>query len=153
MSLEHVSMQSLRLSALALASAVIGAGTILAYGVMWPAASGLSCRAEAASMARLELLFGAGTADGKGVSEAEWTAFLASEVTPRFPDGLTVFTGHGQWREGAGPVVAEASRMLLIWYRPGLDSERRIEAIRAAYKSRFGQKSVMRVDERSCVSF
>ena len=39
------------------------------------------------------------------------------------------------------------------WYRPAADSEARIEAIRAAYKTRFRQESVMRVDGVSCVSF
>ena len=43
--------------------------------------------------------------------------------------------------------------MLVIWYRRAADSEAKIEAIRAAYKARFGQESVMRVDGVSCVSF
>jgi hypothetical protein len=43
--------------------------------------------------------------------------------------------------------------MLLIWHRPSADSEEKIEAIRSAYKARFGQASVLRVDGLSCVSF
>ena len=41
----------------------------------------------------------------------------------------------------------------MIWYRRGADGEADIEAIRAAYKTQFGQESVMRVDGVSCVSF
>ena len=56
------------------------------------------CRATAKLMARLELFFGTGRATGEPVSEKEWTSFLDSEVTPRFPDGLTVFAGRGPGR-------------------------------------------------------
>ena len=86
-------------------------------------------------------------------ARSEWRAFLDTEVTPRFPDGLTVLTGYGQWRSEAGRIAKEASRVLVIWYQPGADSEAKIEAIRSAYKARFGQESVMRVDGTSCVSF
>jgi len=91
--------------------------------------------------------------DGTEIGESEWRAFLDAEVTPRFPDGLTVLTGYGQWRNSAGVVAKETSKMLVIWHRPAADSEARIEAIRSAYKARFGQASVMRVDGVSCVSF
>ena len=104
-------------------------------------------------MARLELLFGADRAGGAPVGEAEWSLFLDSEVTPRFPDGLTVFDGAGQWRGSGGGILRERSRLLVIWYRPTGRSEADIEAIRDAYKRRFAQESVLRADGVSCVSF
>lgn len=116
-----------------------------------PLAAG--CRAGAEAMARLELLFGLARRDALPVSEGEWAAFLDAEVTPRFPDGLTVLTGDGQWRNTAGAIVKERSKVLVIWHKPSADSEGRIEAIRAAYKKRFSQESVMRVDGVSCVAF
>ena len=64
-----------------------------------------------------------------------------------------MLTGYGQWRSSVGGRAKEKSRVLVIWYRPAADSEARIEAIRSAYKARFGQESVMRVDGVSCVSF
>jgi hypothetical protein len=103
-------------------------------------------------MARLELLFGTRGKRGE-VGPRAWTRFLAKEVTPRFPDGLTVFEGYGQWRAPSGYLSREPSRMLLIWYQPDDKSDAKIEAIREAYKKRFGQASVMRVDAVSCVSF
>lgn len=111
------------------------------------------CKDPASPMARLELLFGADRAGGTPVGEAEWSLFLDSEVTPRFPDGLTVLDGAGQWRSGGGGILRERSRLLLIWYRPTARSEADIEAIRAAYKQRFAQESVLRADGVSCVSF
>ena len=42
------------------------------------------------------------------VSEPEWETFLADVVTARFPDGLTVFRSHGQWRGSRRPAGAGA---------------------------------------------
>lgn len=112
-----------------------------------------ACKDPASPMARLELLFGADRAGGTPVGEAEWSLFLDSEVTPRFPDGLTVLDGAGQWRDGSGAILRERSRVLVIWYRPTARSEADIEAIRSAYKQRFAQESVLRADGVSCVSF
>ena len=105
-----------------------------------------TCRTGAATYTRLELLFGLGKQDGGEVSDEEWRAFIEMEVTPRFPDGLTVLTAYGQWRGRSGEIARETSRVLVIWYRRGADSEADIEAIRHAYKAQFSQESVMRVD-------
>jgi hypothetical protein len=113
----------------------------------------ISCPAKAALMARLELLFGMSRRDNPPVSDAEWQSFVDQEVTPRFPDGLTIVQGYGQWRNSKGVIAKENSRVLMIWYEPKADSDERIEAIRTAYKARFQQESVMRVDSFSCVSF
>ena len=146
-------MQQLKLPAIALALAGLGVGAVAAY--RWTAAgpAGVTCRAGAATYARLELLFGLGRQGGGEVSEEEWRAFLEAEVTPRFPDGLTVLTAYGQWRSRSGEVAREPSRVLVIWHRRETGSEAEIEAIRQAYKAQFGQESVMRVDGASCVSF
>ena len=114
---------------------------------------GFSCPVNASAMARLELYFGLSKPDGGVVSDAEWDAFVAAEVTPRFPDGLTILSGYGQWRNAAQTIVREFSHVLIILYAPAADAELRIEAVRAAYKARFQQESVMRIDSASCVSF
>jgi hypothetical protein len=115
---------------------------------------GLDCRTTAKPLVRLELLFGSERKNTFPISDEEWAAFLAAEVTPRFPDGLTVLTGYGQWRDAKGTLVKETSRLLLIWYAPQADGDTRIEAIRTAYKTRFGQDSVLRADGApACVSF
>jgi hypothetical protein len=117
-------------------------------------ADGSLCRATATRMARLELLFGMTKSDGRNVAEFEWQTFVDKEITPRFPQGLTVMSGIGQWRNSAGTITRERSRMLVVWYSSRSDeSEADVEAIRSAYKAQFGQESVMRVDGSSCVSF
>jgi hypothetical protein len=119
-----------------------------------PALSQPSCAEGAFPMARLELYFGTQKPGGAPVTDAEWGAFLNEEVTPRFPDGLTVLTGNGQWRNAAGVITKETSAVLVILYEPSAEKEAAIEDIRAAYKDRFDQESVMRVDAGTqCVSF
>ena len=145
--------EQLRLPIVAAAFATLGAIAVIAFNAVTPQPIGASCRGGATAYARLELLFGLGKKDGGEIGESEWRAFLDAEVTPRFPDGLTVLNGYGQWRNSGGTIAKEKSVMLVIWYRPAADSEARIEAVRSAYKSRFGQESVMRVDGISCVSF
>ncbi len=114
---------------------------------------GISCQAGAAPMARLELLFGMSRRDAPPVSDEEWQSFVDQEVTPRFPDGLTIVQAYGQWRNSQGVIAKEISRVLMIWHEPKPASDAQIEAIRTAYKTRFKQESVMRVDSFSCVSF
>jgi hypothetical protein len=142
-----------RLPAIAVACAGLGAGAVATYRLTAPEPRAVACRPGAKALARLELLFGMGKPDGAEVSDGEWRAFLDAEVSPRFPDGLMVLTGYGQWRDSAGGRAREKARVVEIWYRPSADSDARIEAIRAAYKGRFAQESVMRVDGVSCVSF
>jgi hypothetical protein len=103
-----------------------------------------------------ELYFGLGPADHpeKGVSEAGWRDFLDKEVTPRFPEGLSVLDVYGQW-EGKGKSAPERlrSKMLVIDYADTQENRDKIEAIRSAWKQRTGDQSVMRVTEPADVSF
>jgi hypothetical protein len=108
---------------------------------------------------RSELFFGTAKPDGSEVTEAEWTAFLAAEVTPRFPDGLTVLEAAGQWQGEDGEVVRERSKQLILLYpsEATVEAGEKIEAIRAAYETAFAQESVLRADDGEpapvCVSF
>jgi hypothetical protein len=103
---------------------------------------------------RYELFFGASRRDGGAITDAEWRGFIDSEVAPRFPDGLTVFDGYGQWRSPDGAITREPSRALQIWVKRSEAADASLEAIRAAFKARFDQDSVMRVDgAEDCVSF
>jgi hypothetical protein len=99
---------------------------------------------------RTELFFGAGRAGEPDVTEAEFRSFLDEHVTPKFPDGLTVLSGRGQFCcDAGGGVVAEGSFVLVLLYpRAARESGgRKIERIRAEYKERFKQQSVLRVDD------
>jgi hypothetical protein len=91
---------------------------------------------------------------GRKGGDARWSAFLAREVTPRFPDGLTVYQTTGQWRDPARNVlVRERSRVLRIIVPADPPTRDRVEAVAAAYKKQFQQKSVGIVMRPACVSF
>ncbi|MGQ4388279.1 DUF3574 domain-containing protein [Streptomyces sp. SAS_270] len=100
------------------------------------------------------LLFGTQRPDGgPAVTDRQFMAFVDREITPDFPDGLTVQSGRGQWRDAHGTVEKERSYVLTLLYpvaRAGT-SDRRIEEIRRAYEKAFGQESVGRVDDRARV--
>jgi hypothetical protein len=90
---------------------------------------------------------------GRAGGEAKWRAFLAREVTPRFPDGLTVYETAGQWRDPATKVIArEKSRVLRIIASADTAPDK-IAAVAEAYKTQFRQKSVGVVTREVCASF
>jgi hypothetical protein len=101
-----------------------------------------------------ELLFGR-SIEGKGtVSNIQWSDFLAKEVTPRFPDGLTVFNTTGQWRDSeTKQIVHEPSFIVLILAPNSPDTLTRLSEIRTAYKIRFHQQSVGLTLSPTCVDF
>ena len=95
-----------------------------------------------------ELMLGRGKAN-----EARWAQFLAREVTPRFPDGLTVYETTGQWRDPATKAIArERSRVLRIIVPADTPADK-IAAVAEAYKKQFRQKSVGVVTRQVCASF
>ena len=104
-------------------------------------------------MTQTTLYFGLNRPQGAAISDAEWQGFVDGEVTPRFKDGLTVFAARGQWLGNDGKLARENSKALMLIHRPDKASEQNIEALRAIYKQRFAQESVMRVDAPACVAF
>lgn len=113
--------------------------------------------AEAEPWVRTELFFGTAKPDGSAVTDTEWDAFLDREITPRFPDGLTVLSGAGQWQGEDEVIIEERSKLVILLYpREAVDeSNAEIEAIRTAYEEQFQQQSVLRADDDRpvCTSF
>lgn len=103
--------------------------------------------------ARTELLFGLSRSGGPDITEAEFQGFIDAKVTPRFPEGLTLLAGNGQFRDSAGNIIQEGSKLLILLYPFSKDSSALVDEVRNDYKGDFQQESVLRVDEFSCVSF
>jgi hypothetical protein len=117
---------------------------------------GDAARPEAAHWLRCELYFGIGTfgAPDDGVGEMRWLAFLDREVTPRFPDGLTVLDAYGQWRGRPNEAPSRLrSKMLIILCEDTQANRASIDAIRTAFKAATHDKSVLLATERVDVSF
>ena len=114
---------------------------------------------QAELWARTEMYFGTTNKETQApYSNEEWLQFLADEVTPRFPDGLTVLTGLGQWRESeSAEIEQERSNVLIILYplSTAQESSVKLEEIRDAYEQQFNQSSVLRTDDSVgvCTSF
>jgi hypothetical protein len=108
----------------------------------------LAARNGSLNFARTELFFGTAKPDGV-VTDDEFFAFIDAEVTPRFPDGLTLLKGDGQFRGEDGVIIKEDSFVLILLHpvEDFRENSRRINAIRRLYRQQFQQESVLRVDD------
>ncbi len=88
------------------------------------------------------------------IDDARWQQFLDREVTPRFPDGLTVFDAYGQWlfRGRAAPERLD-SKVLVILHPDVAGHRAKIDEIRSAWKAETGHQSVLWASQVSEVSF
>jgi hypothetical protein len=151
----------LRVSLLALLAALSLLGCVPHQGaVTTPNAPTLAGDTKHPAAARnwveTRLYFGLGPSEhlDQGVSETEWRAFLDREVTPRFPTGLSVVDVYGQWQgKDQKQVERLRSKMLIILYADSAENSAKIDAIRAAWKDKTGDQSVLRVTEPADVSF
>jgi hypothetical protein len=121
-----------------------------------PVVSGASeaCVAPAQPRAVAQMFFGRNIGGTLGVSEDDWAAFVDREITPHFPDGLTVADVDGQWRDSEnGQIVREPSKQLTVFLADQPRDRAALDAIAEAYKTQFQQQAVALVVETSCVSF
>ena len=112
-----------------------------------------SCPEGTKEFTEYQLFMGRSGPEGEIVDDQAWDTFLADIVTPRFPDGLTVLDGQGQWRGSDGLIKREHSKLLVILAPPDDDKTRLIDEISDEYKRRFSQESVLQVVDDACVSF
>ncbi len=115
-------------------------------------AQNLVCPPPLKAMMRAELFFGRNIGGELGVSDRQWTQFVARELTPRFPNGLTVIDGKGQWR-GDSTIMRETSKIVIVVLTDTADAHDRLAAVTAAYKKHFAQKSVGFVTQPVCAAF
>lgn len=138
------------------ATVLLAAGAPAAYATFGDDTAAGTATARGAAYLETRLFFGTERPDGgPDVTDEQFMAFVDREVTPAFPEGLTVQDGRGQWRDASGRIERERSYELTLLY-PAAEAKARdprIERIRAAYERAFGQESVARVDERTMADF
>lgn len=98
------------------------------------------------------LYFGRAMGDGGEVPEQAWRQFLEEFVTPRFPDGLTVWSAEGQYRNSSGAVVKERTFILEIYHPGAASADNAFGEIVDEYKRRFNA-AVLRVTAPATVRF
>lgn len=141
--------------------ALLAVGTPVAYATLGTGASpeprpATSTASRGKAYIETRLFFGTERPDGGAdVSGRQFLAFIDREVTPRFPDGLTIQDGRGQWRDSNGVIERERSYELTLLY-PSSEARQRdpqIERIRDAYEKAYAQDSVARLEERTTADF
>jgi len=111
------------------------------------------CGPGMSSMVRDVLYFGRSIPGGGIVSDSAWTKFVAEVITPAFPDGFTVTSGIGQWRDSGGIVASEASMIVTITHAESGDDEAAVLGLGERYRVIFHQEAVMHEHSKVCVSF
>ena len=86
------------------------------------------------------------------VKDVDIRKFVDAEVTPRFPDGVTVVDGGGQWKGDDNRLIREAAKVVLIVLPARGDPLPQVEAVRTAYRVRFKQDSVVVMPPPACVA-
>jgi len=134
---------------------LLGAGAIALLIMNKPVlAQGIACSDPQRPMLEIDLLFGRNIGGALGVSEDEWSDFVAKEISPRFPQGLSVDDAVGQWRDrDTDAIVKEPSKDVQIIVPQDAEVKGKIDAIVTAYKERFRQQSVGIILRPACVSF
>ena len=102
---------------------------------------------------RCELFFGQSIPGGGVVSPVAWQSFVDREVTPRFPQGLTVLQAEGQWRNAQGGIDREASRVLVLLLPAEAARGPVMDELRARYREQFRQEAVGRACTAADVRF
>ncbi|HWA61074.1 MAG TPA: DUF3574 domain-containing protein [Caulobacteraceae bacterium] len=131
--------------------AALAAGPVLARTA--PAAQAATCPQALHRATTAELYFGRNVGDEVGVSDEDWKDFLDHEISPRFPDGLSVSDVYGQWRGPKGHFVREPSKAVMLVLAGDAAEPAKLRAIRDAYRRRFHQDSVLLIERTACVSF
>jgi hypothetical protein len=94
-----------------------------------------------------KLYFGLSSPRGE-ISAEQFGAFVDSAITPRFPDGLTVYEAAGQWRGADNTVDRERSMVVEIVHQRSADADSAVRLIAESYKTTYQQESVLIVSAR-----
>jgi hypothetical protein len=138
----------------------LGAAAIFGFGLATATVANVTavqpameqqCGTATASQVRTTLYFGSARPKGS-VSELEWQIFLRDEVTARFPEGLTVWDAHGQWRGSSGTVEHERAKVLLLVHPDTPAARQSVTAVIDRYRKAFDQQSVLWETSRVCIA-
>src|SRR5712671_7820057 len=113
---------------------LMGAGFLGSATVSPTFAQDLACQGSQKPQQVADLLFGRKIGDHVTVSEGAWRRFVAREITTRFPDGLTILDGRGQWLDpNTRRVVREPSSVVMIALPGSTEDYDRLNQIAEAY--------------------
>jgi hypothetical protein len=111
-----------------------------------------ACAPEGVVHTRTTLYFGLARPKGT-ISEKQWKLFVREEVTPRFPQGFTVWEAAGQWRGADGQIARERAKVLLLVHSGTASVRDTLAELVSSYKKRFQQESVLWETASVCAAF
>lgn len=98
-----------------------------------------------------ELVLGTSAQNAAYVGDRDWQQFLVDTVTPRFPDSIASRDGFEQhWDKTGNGIVRQNTKVLTITAENNELTQKKLEEVVLAYKSRFRQNAVMRTDQVAC---
>ncbi len=116
-------------------------------------ASTLGSVIGAAQWTRAELFFGQSMPEGKSISAAEWQRFVDEQLTPVFSEGLTILDAGGQYKNRAGVIAKEPTKLVIVVYKSTAEKEAAIRKLIDEYKRQFRQESVLWTSEKVDAKF
>jgi Protein of unknown function (DUF3574) len=102
----------------------------------------------------VQLFFGLSAPHRGPVTAKEWNSFLQQTVTPRFPEGFTVYEAYGQsWNPATRSVGREKTKVILIAIVDTAPARAKIAEVADQYRGAFHQRSVGILTSPSCGAF
>jgi uncharacterized protein DUF3574 len=118
-------------------------------------AQSISCPlAEQKPMLVFQLFFGRSVPNRGPVTATEWSTFLRQSVTPRFPDGFTVYDAYGQWLDAQKhSIIRESTKVIVIAAIDTPEVRAKVAEVSENYRKLFHQQSVGIVTTDGCGAF
>ena len=110
------------------------------------------CAPSGKAYTRTTLYFGLAHPSGK-ITNRQWASFVREEVTPRFPQGFTVWQADGQWQGSDGRVNRERAKVLLVVHSNTVAARDSLIGLVESYKKKFQQQSVLWESATVCAAF
>jgi len=130
--------------------AIVASLSVLVLGGCATVAPPSPCPAGQEHMRTAQLFFGQNIAGKSSIPDADIRKFVEEELTPRFPEGLTVLDGGSQWQGSENKMIREASKVVVL-VLPKTEEREKLGEVRQAYIQRFHQDSMLLVTQQACV--
>jgi hypothetical protein len=102
----------------------------------------------------LDLYFGRGIDGARAVDDAAWRGFVEEVLIREFPDGSTGVDAEGTWfSRRQGRTIVERSKVVTLIVPDARAVDGQVARLIEAYKRRFDQESVLRVERPVCFAF
>ena len=100
-----------------------------------------------------KIYFGLTGPNNTVISGKDFDIFVDSTITPLFPNGFTVYSTEGRWKNISNETIKEDSRVIEIINAAKTEDREKIRTIAKSYKKRFQQESVLITEESVIADF